>query len=151
MTTAEPAAAAGADWTVDCSDDERFADWTLAEGEPVPPPDVLQALYAAVESGEPPELVWRCPGRRPADAELPSEDEDEPVQLPDMSGFDFGAEDVSQPVKTPRRQPGAAPRGSAKKKSTSFDKILKSMKRTRELEARQASEANAASAKEKAG
>ncbi|KAF0292644.1 hypothetical protein FJT64_009388 [Amphibalanus amphitrite] len=149
MSTSEPASTA--EWSIECSDDERFADWTVEEGEPVPPLDAVQTLYSAVESGETPELVWRCLGRRQMDAEQPSEDEDEPVQLPDMSDFDFGADDVSQPVKTPRRQPGAAPRGSAKKKSTSLDKILKSMKRTRELEAREASEANAANSKEKAG
>ncbi|XP_037074647.1 PAXIP1-associated glutamate-rich protein 1-like [Pollicipes pollicipes] len=132
------------DWVLECSDDERFAGWTEVDGEPMPPLDELQRLYARVESGDPPTLAWRCLGRRPLDADAPDEDEDEPVQLPDMSDFDFGGDDVAQPVETPRRQPGAAPRGSAKKKSTSLDKILKNMKRTRELEAKEASEASAA-------
>lgn len=112
------------------------------------PTEELEKLYGDIERGQLPELAWRCLGRRPLQADVPDEDPADDIQLPDMSDFDFGSDDFAQPaVTTPRRTPGAAPRGSAKKKSTSFDKILKNMQRTKELEAKEASEASAAAAK----
>lgn len=153
-------------WRVTAADDAAdgsspYTDWVPIGEEPdelAPPPALVESLYASLAPGQTGpsvlSLLWKCPGRvgvlksergadgGPGSSPGASGDEEGPmgVQLPDMSDFDFAGDELAAaPVKTPRRRaPGTALRGSARKKSTSFHSILKNMKRTREMEAREA-------------
>lgn len=113
-------------WRVDCSDEES--------GEP----DIqeLVRLYEMLDKDGVIELEWQCPGRQapsPMEGDHFSDDDDK-IEIPDIKDFDF-ADELSQLQFTPRRNPCTTElKGSAKKKTTSFDSILSNMRRHRQME-----------------
>jgi PAXIP1-associated protein 1 len=72
MTTSEPCATDEDDWFVECSDEENHK-FT---------PDDMRDMYEKLARGDPIELEWKCPGRRPPTPEKQEEKtEVQPVTL----------------------------------------------------------------------
>ncbi|KAF2365513.1 PTIP-associated protein 1 [Trinorchestia longiramus] len=134
----------GDDWAVDCSDEEidnAFEEDASGNCMPVSTQEIVQAcsIVPRARAGEA-VLEWKsvC-GRRPPTpqsvSDSPSEDEEIANTHVDTSGFDF-SDDSSAVRLAPRRAPGtSALKGSAKKKTTSFENILASVRRQKKLEA----------------
>ncbi|XP_018027570.1 PAXIP1-associated glutamate-rich protein 1-like [Hyalella azteca] len=131
-------------WTIECSDEEIDQAFEEdASGNCMP--KSIDAIIKACESvararANEPVLTWKSKyGRRPPTpqslSDSPSEDEEVSNTHVDTSGFDF-SDDSSAVRLAPRRTPGSATlKGSAKKKTTSFENILASVRRQKKLEA----------------
>lgn len=134
-------------WVVECSDEEvdaAFGEGQSGECRPLDGAAAIEAYRAVLRAraGET-VLSWSCQfGRRPPTpqsfSDSPSEDEEVVLSHVDTSGFDFSDESSSVRLQ-PRRLHGAGgtPKGSAKKKTTSFENILASVRRQKNIEARE--------------
>ncbi|XP_077287012.1 PTIP binding protein Pa1 [Arctopsyche grandis] len=134
---------ASEDWTYPCSDDEILqSGGDRGEGEWTPPGPELEALYAAIEAaaaggGTGLTLDWRSPGRRApgeaAGAATLAERPMEMVPMPANTNFDF-MEDLGSLRLRMRREGEDTLRGSAKKKTSSFDGIVSNMMRHKRIQ-----------------
>lgn len=123
------------DWLIDCSDEEKYesdgkSDWMLR------PDEILSLIQALETSNKILELEWKCPGRR-GPSPLPSNNRQQDncsqeYKPEEKSDFDF-MDEMSSP-RLPVRRLGETPKGSAKKKTASFDGVLSTMLRHRKLE-----------------
>lgn len=124
------------DWSVDCSDDEKYeAD---LKGEWIFKPDDIMNLIEGMEANNRIlEIEWKCPGRRGlSPAPLSNHQQDPNLQdyKPDVkSDFDF-MDEMASPRLPVRRVGESTPKGSAKKKTASFNGVLSTMLRHRRLE-----------------
>ncbi|XP_063988134.1 uncharacterized protein Pa1 [Diachasmimorpha longicaudata] len=147
------------EWAVECSDDEKYGVetkecWSL-ESE-----DIFVMIESLECNNQCLELEWKCPGRRGPSPE-PLNNHQQTHHLPqfnDLSqpeekdNFDF-MDEMSSPRLPVRRIGEATPKGSAKKKTASFNGVLSTMLRHRRLEQQEInsgakkSEANASNLK----
>ncbi|XP_076232561.1 PTIP binding protein Pa1 [Calliopsis andreniformis] len=124
------------DWTVECSDDEKYeingkSEWTLK------PEDVLTLIEALEAKNRNLELEWKCPGRRGPSPILSNnrqqDSSSQEYKTEEKSDFDF-MDEMSSPRLPVRRIGESTPKGSAKKKTASFNGVLSTMLRHRRLE-----------------
>lgn len=124
------------DWCVDGSDDEKYDPSKSGKGIWEPSAAKILELFDRVGKEKVLELKWKCPGRRPPEAEKEEEDEstqmseeemeqETPVeetkqQKPTEFDFDDTAEDLKV---TPRHTPGSKTPKSQKKVAR-MDKVL---------------------------
>lgn len=128
------------EWNYPCSDDELMSAGSIEDGEWTPSGAELEALYNAIESspdGVPVSaLEWRSPGRHPpreaAPAQRTERTPDTP-QMPANTNFDFMEEMGSFSLRM-RRENEDTLRGSAKKKTSSFDGIVSNMMRHKRIQ-----------------
>lgn len=145
------------DWYLECSDEEVYRETGLSKGQLGPDkwrpkPEEAVKLFNRIAADENKLLNLRYvpPGRRPPTPdpnEYETDDSEEEVAAnPAASagedkndGFDFDADedDPATPVTTPRRPLGGSRelKGSARKKTTSFNSVLSNMKRHRQMDA----------------
>ena len=121
-------------WSIDCSDDEGKS--SSAKLEPVPPPNKIVELFEALNSNGPLPIKWSWPhGRRPptVSSSLVEENDEESMEekIEEKSDFDF-MDEAATPVL--RKGKASGPKGSAKKKTSSFSGILSNMRRHRQQE-----------------
>lgn len=127
----------GDDWDLSCSDDEISKSGLFIGKNWMPEPAELEELYKALDKSGTLPLEWKCPGRRPP-SPVPTSKENQP-ELPaspireEKSDFDFMDEVNSLRLRV-RREGEDTLRGSAKKKTTSFDGILSNMIRHKRIE-----------------
>ncbi|XP_041973682.1 PAXIP1-associated glutamate-rich protein 1 [Aricia agestis] len=127
----------GDDWDLPCSDDELSKSGVFVGKEWMPDPDELEELYKNIDKSNTLTLDWKCPGRR-APSPVPVSKENQP-EIPtspireEKSDFDF-MDEVSSLRLRVRREGEDTLRGSAKKKTTSFDGILSNMIRHKRIE-----------------
>lgn len=127
----------GDDWELQCSDDELSKCGVFIGKNWMPDPAELEELYKTIDKNGTLNLEWKCPGRR-APSPVPVSKENQP-EIPvspireEKSDFDF-MEEVSSLHLRVRRDGEDALRGSAKKKTTSFDGILSNMIRHKRIE-----------------
>ncbi|XP_011306371.1 uncharacterized protein Pa1 [Fopius arisanus] len=128
------------EWTIECSDDEKYEveskeEWSLEPGDVLLMIDSLNCNNYCVE------LEWKSPGRRDQSPE-PLNNHQPSHHLPQFSdvlqpaekdNFDF-MDEMSSPRLPVRRIGDAVPKGSAKKKTASFNGVLSTMLRHRRLE-----------------
>ncbi|XP_033222151.1 PAXIP1-associated glutamate-rich protein 1 [Belonocnema kinseyi] len=124
------------DWSVECSDDEKYeAD---SKGEWVFKSDEIITLIEGLDTNNRIlELEWKCPGRR-GPSPVPSNNHQQDHNLQDYkteekSDFDF-MDEMASPRIPVRRVGEITPKGSAKKKTASFNGVLSTMLRHRRLE-----------------
>ncbi|XP_026477295.1 PAXIP1-associated glutamate-rich protein 1 [Ctenocephalides felis] len=120
------------DWSVACSDDELATD---GDGNWYPPPADLEVLFEELEKNGILQLQWKCPGRRPPSPignEETSNNSDQESNDEKKSNFEF-MDEMSSPQIRVRVAGENELKGSAKKKTSSFDGILLNMKRHRQL------------------
>ncbi|XP_017888811.1 PAXIP1-associated glutamate-rich protein 1 [Ceratina calcarata] len=124
------------DWSVECSDDEKYEvdgknEWTLK------PDDILTLIEALEANNKVLELEWKCPGKRGASPILSNnrqqDNGSQEYKTEEKSDFDF-MDEMSSPRLPVRRTGESTPRGSAKKKTASFNGVLSTMLRHRRLE-----------------
>ncbi|XP_065205617.1 PAXIP1-associated glutamate-rich protein 1 [Planococcus citri] len=120
---------------VDCSDDEKY-DVKLVDDKWLPPPEEIVRLYEAIDEHGCLELEWQCPGRRPPTPtetahSNPSSNENVDEEPINNSDFDF-QEEMNHLNLRPTGDNQL--KGSAKKKTTTFDAILSNMARHRKLD-----------------
>lgn len=125
------------DWSVECSDDEKYEvdgknEWNLK------PDDILTLIEALETNNKVLELDWKCPGKRgPSPILSNNRQQDNGSQEykteSEKSDFDF-MDEMSSPRLPVRRTGESTPRGSAKKKTASFNGVLSTMLRHRRLE-----------------
>ncbi|XP_003692612.1 PAXIP1-associated glutamate-rich protein 1 [Apis florea] len=124
------------DWSIECSDDEKYEmdgknEWTLK------PDDILTLIEALEANNRTSELEWKCPGRRgPSPVPSNNRQQDNGSQeykAEEKSDFDF-MDEMSSPRLPVRRTGESTPKGSAKKKTASFNGVLSTMLRHRRLE-----------------
>lgn len=127
----------GDDWSIACSDDELTKAGVLDGDRWAPDPADLEALYNTIEKTGTLQLEWKCPGRR---LPSPAAQRDDNIQespssnsTPEKSNFDFKDEMSSLRLRV-RREGEDTLRGSAKKKTSSFDGILSNMMRHQKLQ-----------------
>ncbi|XP_066601327.1 PAXIP1-associated glutamate-rich protein 1 isoform X2 [Prorops nasuta] len=123
------------DWSVDCSDDEKYEidgknEWTIK-------PEDLMLLIDSMEANKGLlNLEWKCPGRR-GPSPVPSDNQQDhsmqEYKAEEKSDFDF-MDEMSSPRLPVRRAGESTPKGSAKKKTASFNGVLSTMLRHRRLE-----------------
>lgn len=127
----------GDDWDLPCSDDELSKSGVYIGKHWMPDPAELEDLYKAIEKSGTLSLEWKCPGRRaPSPAPVSKENQPEVPSSPireEKSDFDFMDEVNSLRLRV-RREGEDTLRGSAKKKTTSFDGILSNMIRHKRIE-----------------
>lgn len=127
----------GEEWDIPCSDDElskigsgEGAEWVLDAAE-------LDELYNSLDKLGVPQLEWKCLGRRaPSPVTINKESQPNLPESPireEKSDFDF-MDEVSSLHLRVRRDGEDTLRGSAKKKTTSFDGILSNMIRHKRIE-----------------
>lgn len=127
----------GDDWDLPCSDDELSKAGVFIGKSWMPDPVELEELYKSIDRTGTLNLEWKCPGRR-APSPVPERKENQP-EMPmspireEKSDFDF-MDEVSNLRLRVRRDGEDTLRGSAKKKTTSFDGILSNMIRHKRLE-----------------
>ncbi|XP_006607237.1 PAXIP1-associated glutamate-rich protein 1 isoform X2 [Apis laboriosa] len=124
------------DWSIECSDDEKYEmdgknEWTLK------PDDILTLIEALETNNRVSELEWKCPGRR-GPSPIPSNNRQQDngsqeYKAEEKSDFDF-MDEMSSPRLPVRRTGESTPKGSAKKKTASFNGVLSTMLRHRRLE-----------------
>ncbi|XP_046735447.1 uncharacterized protein LOC124404950 [Diprion similis] len=124
------------EWSVECSDDEKYEataanEWTLQ-------PESIMTLIEGLEANHHVlELEWKCPGRRgPSPVPTNNRQQDHTSQdykTEEKSDFDF-MDEMSSPRMPVRRVGESTPKGSAKKKTASFNGVLSTMLRHRRLE-----------------
>ncbi|XP_047534070.1 PAXIP1-associated glutamate-rich protein 1A [Vanessa atalanta] len=127
----------GDDYDLPCSDDELSKSGVYIGKNWMPDPSELEELYKTIEKSGPLNLEWKCPGRR-APSPIPVSKENQPVEpsspiREEKSDFDF-MDEVSSLRLRVRREGEDTLRGSAKKKTTSFDGILSNMIRHKRIE-----------------
>ncbi|EFX63770.1 hypothetical protein DAPPUDRAFT_306276 [Daphnia pulex] len=132
------------DWKVDCSDDENYGlTYSSTCQQWIPSPSVVVQLFESYSSEKDCSLMnldWVCPGRKEVSSgEIEGDAENEELKTEEKSDFDFWDEPSATTKPGPARVgPGMGvnkqPRGSAKKKTTSLDGILSSMRRHRKLD-----------------
>ncbi|TRY75623.1 hypothetical protein TCAL_14592 [Tigriopus californicus] len=148
------------DWYVACSDEEVYVETGTAKGSLGtawrPKSEEVVTMFERIQREGTLPLRWVCPGRRPPtpqplddDNEYETDDdaEDEknapgsnsatPLAQEKNDDFDFDVDDSSAtPKLTPRRPLGQRElKGSARKKTTSFNNVLSNMKRHRQMDA----------------
>ncbi|CAL1678920.1 unnamed protein product [Lasius platythorax] len=124
------------DWFVECSDDEKYEvnakhEWNIKAEDIVSLIEGLEANNRVLE------LEWKCPGRR-GPSPVPSnnrqqEHGSQEYKTEEKSDFDF-MDEMSSPRLPVRRVGESTPKGSAKKKTASFNGVLSTMLRHRRLE-----------------
>nr|SVE94036.1 EOG090X0M0J [Scapholeberis mucronata] len=133
------------DWKVDCSDDENYGlTYSTTCQQWVPSPTTMVQLLESYDSEKDSSLLsldWVCPGRKEiSSGEVEGDAETEDLKTKEKSDFDFWDEPNATTKPGPGRRVGPGmgvnkqPRGSAKKKTTSLDGILSSMRRHRKLD-----------------
>lgn len=124
------------EWSIECSDEEKYEtdgknEWTLK------PEDILSLIEALEANNRVLELEWKCPGRRgPSPVPSNNRQQDHGSQeykTEEKSDFDF-MDEMSSPRLPVRRLGESTPKGSAKKKTASFNGVLSTMLRHRRLE-----------------
>nr|XP_034184808.1 PAXIP1-associated glutamate-rich protein 1 [Osmia lignaria]XP_034184809.1 PAXIP1-associated glutamate-rich protein 1 [Osmia lignaria]XP_034184810.1 PAXIP1-associated glutamate-rich protein 1 [Osmia lignaria] len=124
------------DWSVECSDDEKYEmdrknEWTLKSD------DILTLIEALETNNRILELEWKCPGRRGPSPVLSNnrkqDNGSQEYKIEEKSDFDF-MDEMSSPRLPVRRIGESTPKGSAKKKTASFNGVLSTMLRHRRLE-----------------
>lgn len=128
---------------VECSDEEVEKEFSKTAYGYEPSVGEVLRLYEALGRDGSLGLGWRWElGRRlptPSQSDSHSEKEEEESEKVDTSGFDFD-DDTPSVRPTPRRTPGSAgPKGSAKKKTTSFANVIANVRRHKKLEYREKS------------
>ncbi|XP_063372777.1 PAXIP1-associated glutamate-rich protein 1A [Cydia amplana] len=127
----------GDDWDLPCSDDELSKAGTTIGKNWVLDASELEELYNKIDKNGTLALEWKCPGRRaPSPVNVKKEAKMEAPQSPvkeEKSDFDF-MDEVSSLRLRVRREGEDTLRGSAKKKTTSFDGILSNMIRHKRIE-----------------
>ncbi|XP_004928708.1 PAXIP1-associated glutamate-rich protein 1 [Bombyx mandarina] len=127
----------GDDWDIPCSDDELAKNGVFIGKSWMPEPAELEELYKNIDKKGILNLEWKCPGRRqPSPVPVSKENQPELPQSPireEKSDFDF-MDEVSSLRLRVRREGEDTLRGSAKKKTTSFDGILSNMIRHKRIE-----------------
>lgn len=127
----------GDDWELACSDDELSKSGILVGKHWMPDPNELEDLYKNIDKSGTVSLNWKCPGRRaPSPLHVSKENQPEMPASPvreEKSNFDF-MDEVSSLRLRVRREGEDTLRGSAKKKTTSFDGILSNMIRHKRIE-----------------
>lgn len=127
----------GDDWDLPCSDDEISKTGVFIGKSWMPSPAELEELYKSIEKTGTLPLEWKCPGRRaPSPVPISKDNQPEIPQSPireEKSDFDF-MDEVSSLRLRVRREGEDTLRGSAKKKTTSFDGILSNMIRHKRIE-----------------
>ncbi|XP_014211699.1 PAXIP1-associated glutamate-rich protein 1-like [Copidosoma floridanum] len=124
------------DWVVECSDDEKY-EVDPKNGWMPKPEDIVSLIESLERNNRVLELEWRCPGRRePSPVTVNNHQQDllndyKPKE--NNSDFEF-MDEMSSPRLPVRRAGEATPKGSAKKKTASFNKVLNTMLRQRRLE-----------------
>lgn len=135
--TMETAELQGDDWELECSDDELTSNGIFIGKHWMPDPNELEDLYKNIDKSGTVNLEWKCPGRRPpSPAPVSKENQPEAPASPireEKSDFDF-MDEVSSLRLRVRREGEDTLRGSAKKKTTSFDGILSNMIRHKRIE-----------------
>lgn len=127
----------GDEWDFPCSDDELSKSGVTIGKNWMPDPVELEELYKNIDKSGILSLEWKCPGRR-APSPVPVSKENQP-EIPmspvreEKSDFDFMDEMSSLRLRV-RRDGEDTLRGSAKKKTTSFDGILSNMIRHKRIE-----------------
>ncbi|XP_026764257.2 PAXIP1-associated glutamate-rich protein 1 [Galleria mellonella] len=125
------------DWELPCSDEELSKAGVIIGKSWMPDPTELEELYKNIEKSGTLSLEWKCPGRR-APSPVPVSKANQP-EMPvspvreEKSDFDFMDEVNSLNLRV-RREGEDTLRGSAKKKTTSFDGILSNMIRHKRIE-----------------
>ncbi|XP_063395110.1 PAXIP1-associated glutamate-rich protein 1-like [Cydia fagiglandana] len=127
----------GDDWDLPCSDDELSKHGTNIGKSWVVEANELEELYNTIDKGGTLSLEWKCSGRR-APSPIPVTKESKPEVLvspvrEEKSDFDF-MDEVSSLRLRVRREGEDTLRGSAKKKTTSFDGILSNLIRHKRIE-----------------
>nr|SVE73349.1 EOG090X0M0J [Ceriodaphnia reticulata] len=133
------------DWKVDCSDDENYGlSYSTTCQQWIPNPATVVQLLESYTSEKDCSLLnldWVCPGRKEIQSgEVEGDAENEEQKTEEKSDFDFWDEPNASTKTGPARRVGPGmgvnkqPRGSAKKKTTSLDGILSSMRRHRKLD-----------------
>lgn len=127
----------GDDWELPCSDDELSKNGVTIGKSWMPDPSELEELYKNIDKCGILALEWKCPGRRaPSSVPVSKENQPEVLMSPvreEKSDFDFMDEMSSLRLRV-RRDGEHTLRGSAKKKTTSFDGILSNMIRHKRIE-----------------
>ncbi|KAJ0180849.1 hypothetical protein K1T71_002934 [Dendrolimus kikuchii] len=127
----------GDDWDLPCSDDELSKCGVFIGKNWMPDPGELEELYKNIDKTGTLSLEWKCPGRRaPSPVPVSKENQSEIPVSPireEKSDFDF-MDEVSSLHLRVRREGEDTLRGSAKKKTTSFDGILSNMIRHKRIE-----------------
>ncbi|XP_059051393.1 PAXIP1-associated glutamate-rich protein 1 [Achroia grisella] len=127
----------GDDWELPCSDDELSKAGITIGKNWMPDPAELEELYKNIEKTGTLNLEWKCPGRRaPSPVAVSKSNQLEMPVSPvreEKSDFDFMDEVNSLKLRV-RREGEDTLRGSAKKKTTSFDGILSNMIRHKRIE-----------------
>lgn len=127
----------GEDWDLPCSDDELSKNGIFIGKNWMPDPAELEELYKSIDKNGTLSLEWKCPGRRqPSPVPVSKENQPELPQSPireEKSDFDF-MDEVSSLRLRVRREGENTLRGSAKKKTTSFDGILSNIFRHKRIE-----------------
>ncbi|XP_059487254.1 PAXIP1-associated glutamate-rich protein 1 [Neocloeon triangulifer] len=122
------------DWSVDCSDDERYAAKDEKSSNWIPAASEIQRMFETLEKRQVLDISWQCPGKRNPKAEegnLVTNELEEEEEIPNNTDFDF-ADETATPKLRRSLDPNA--RGSARKKTTSLDSVLSNMRRHRQLE-----------------
>ncbi|KAH0953318.1 hypothetical protein HN011_002668 [Eciton burchellii] len=124
------------DWSVECSDDEKYEvdvkhEWNMKAE------DVLSLIEGLEVNNRVLDLEWKCPGRR-GPSPIPSnnrqqEHSSQEYKTEEKSHFEF-MDEMSSPRLPVRRVGESTPKGSAKKKTASFNGVLSTMLRHRRLE-----------------
>ncbi|VVC87013.1 unnamed protein product [Leptidea sinapis] len=128
----------GDDWELPCSDDEISKSGITVGKSWMPDPAELEELYKTIEITGTINLEWKSPGRRaPSPVAVSNDNQPEAMQTSpareEKSDFDF-MDEVSSLRLRVRREGEDTLRGSAKKKTTSFDGILSNMIRHKRIE-----------------
>lgn len=127
----------GDDWDYPCSDEELPKAGIYIGKEWIPDVNELEDLYNNIDKTGQITLEWKCPGRRaPSPVHLNKDNQPDIPQSPireEKSDFDF-MDEVSNLRLRVRREGEDTLRGSAKKKTTSFDGILSNMIRHKRIE-----------------
>ncbi|XP_020277885.1 PAXIP1-associated glutamate-rich protein 1 [Pseudomyrmex gracilis] len=124
------------DWCVECSDEEKYEvdanhEWNIK------PEDIVSLIEGLEANNRVLELEWKCPGRR-GPSPIPSnnrqqEHGSQEYKTEEKSDFDF-MDEMSSPRLPVRRVGESTLKGSAKKKTASFNGVLSTMLRYRRLE-----------------
>ncbi|XP_015591962.1 PAXIP1-associated glutamate-rich protein 1 [Cephus cinctus] len=124
------------EWSVECSDEEKY-EVDSKNGWILKPNDIVALIEGLEANGRILELEWKCPGRRgPSPVPSNNHQQDHGMQeykLEEKSDFDF-MDEMSSPRLPVRRVGESTPKGSAKKKTASFNGVLSTMLRHRRLE-----------------
>lgn len=125
------------EWNFPCSDDELSKAGIYEGNEWMPEPVELEELYNNIDKQGTLSLEWKCLGRRaPSPISVSKENQPNLPTSPireEKSDFDF-MDEVSSLRLRVRRDGEDTLRGSAKKKTTSFDGILSNMIRHKRIE-----------------